>query len=123
MKKSKLVGILTLVSGMIGIIIGAWYVITFNSLVALTGNPLSAVNTFVNMEHITYIGLGIWHIILGITAIICGLLVIRQIQPRWVLAGSIASAMAFIPTGMTAVLVLLLTKNDILNVSGFISES
>jgi hypothetical protein len=43
--------------------------------------------------------------------------------PKLALAGSIIGSMAFVPTGIAALLILLLAKNDILDAIGLVPES
>jgi hypothetical protein len=107
-----------LISGIVGIFNAARYFITFSDVI-----KIGQIAQILRLEYSTYLVLAILYVVLGILAIICGLLTLHHVRPRLALIGSIIGAIAFVPTGMAALLILLLTKNDVLDATGLISES
>ena len=107
-----------LISGIAGICLSARYFISIFEF-----KKVADTDQFLQYEYFSFIVLAIWYLILGILSIVCSLLTFRHMGPKLALAGSIIGSMAFVPTGIAALLILLLAKNDILDAIGLVPES
>ncbi len=113
MAKSKVAGILCIVSGAWSILSAAMMlVMSFilpEMMVGLPGGPPAGFfDAFVTF-YIIYGGLDI---ILGALAILGGIYAMQRKSWAWALAGAIASIIGFFPTGIAAIIVLMQAQSE-----------
>lgn len=107
-------GVLSIVSGIIGVLIGAGLILLavfFISLVSIETTPADADFPFVIFEAM-YLGWGVFTLLLAVLAIIGGIYALQRKYWGLALAGSIAAILAFFPTGIAAVIFVALSKNE-----------
>jgi MFS family permease len=117
-KQHNLVGILCIISGVLGVFYGTVLVIigTVYSSIFASVRP----NIYQPTAYQSFYGLFVWIpmtlgiacLILGVFAVFGGIYTIRKLKWGWVLAIVIASTIVFFPTGIAALVVLQKTEPE-----------
>jgi hypothetical protein len=111
---STAAGVLSIVSGVFGVFIGAGLILIavfFISLVSFETNTVTGDFPFIIFEAF-YLGWGVFTLLLAILAVIGGIYALQRRRWGLSLAGSIASILVFFPTGVAAVIFVALSKNE-----------
>jgi hypothetical protein len=108
-----LAGTLSIISAVFGFLGGLMFIgLTWfmSGFMRLAGEPeVESVFFFIQ---VMYIGLGIILIIMAILAVIGGVFAFKRWHWGWALTGSIASILAFFPTGIPAVVFVVQSKGE-----------
>jgi hypothetical protein len=106
-KKPIIGGILTIVSGLLGLLGIASYSIGF-------GNPGSGIGKGDMPPFVPSIifGMSIPAIVIAILAVVGGILAVQRKRWRWSLAGSIAASLSLILLGIPAVVMIAISKDE-----------
>ena len=107
-------GVLSIVSGVFGIFIGAGlilFAVFFISLISLETKPADENFPFLIFQAV-YLCWGFFTLLIAILAVIGGIYALQRRYWGLALAGSIAAILVFFPTGIAAVIFVALSKNE-----------
>ena len=112
--KSLIAGILTIIAGAFGILWlgGSWLGIymfkyTFSSPLYDSFPP-----EFYTLMTAMYLSYGVFGAILGVLGIIGGIFALKKRRWRWALTGAIAGVITFFPTGIAAIILLSMGREE-----------
>ena len=115
--KSSIAGILTIISGAFGILWlgGSW--LSIYMVKYMFSSPLygpAPPDAFYKMMTAMYLSYGVVGAILGILGIIGGIFAIKKQHWGWALTGTIAGIITFFPTGIAAIVLLSMGREEFL---------
>ena len=123
---AKVGGILSIVSGVIGILVGGFYILMiffFNFFItSVASMPLQPMEPefptdFFQIMAIIYGAIGLIVALIGVLAIVGGAFALKRKNWGLALAGAIASNIAFYPCGIPAVIFVCLGKGEFIEAS------
>jgi hypothetical protein len=114
--KTQLAGILTVISGVFGILglgfmFGYLYLLRTTLTSNIYGMPFLT-DRFYTFMAIFYLIIGFFAAILGILAIVGGIFSLKKQMWGWSLAGTIAGVITFFPTGIPAIILLAMGRDE-----------
>jgi hypothetical protein len=120
--KSFIAGILTIISGAIGVLwlAGAWLCVYMVRIMFRSPVYGPMPDEFLNLMSAFYLGWGIIGAAAGIIGIAGGIFALKRRHWGWALAGAIIGVITFFPTGIAALVLLSMGKEEFqsLNPSG-----
>ncbi len=113
--KSGAGGTLSIVSGAFGILSAAFVILfidMFGAMFSLPGFHSLEIQGFLRVMVLFYVITAIAHVLLGALAIIGGIFTIRRQSWPLALAGAIAATITFYPTGIAAVIITIISREE-----------
>jgi hypothetical protein len=113
--KAVISGILTIVSGAIGVMQLGIYILCvyfFDSMMNTARYPDAFTKDFMQIFPAIYYSMGIYHAALGIIAIVFGVFALKRIRWGFSLAGAILATLTFYPCGIPAVILMAISQNE-----------
>jgi hypothetical protein len=117
--KSQVAGILSIISGALGVLGMAWMLIVIRVMRVILEQDPTVPHEFFRIMTIVYLGIGIVLTLIGILGIIGGVFAIKRKYWGLALAGAIASVFTFFPCGIAAIIIISMAKPEF-NVSASI---
>ena len=107
--KPTVAGVLTIISGVLGLILAISMFIGYGVVSGICGIPVGYIPAFVPA---IVLGMAILSLIIAILALVGGIFAVQRKAWGWALAGSIAAILAFLPLGIAAVILTAQSKNE-----------